>query len=78
MHRLRSDARAEPEDRQPDQARDPDVTATVLIVVNDWLASFQIAAESWYVGNPDLTVAETKRLKRLGEAVDEFLDKVGD
>ena len=27
---------------------------------------------------PDLTVAETRRLQRIGEAVDEFLDKVGD
>jgi hypothetical protein len=33
--------------------------------------------DGWYVGNPDLTVAETRRLKRLGEDVDEFLDKVG-
>ena len=46
--------------------------------VKDWLASHQIAAESWYVGNPDLTVAETRRLERIGHAVDEFLDKVGD
>jgi hypothetical protein len=44
----------------------------------DYLAKHQITAEGWYVGNPDLTVAETRRLKRLGEAVDEFLDKIGD
>ena len=44
----------------------------------DYLAKHQVTAEGWYVGNPDLTVAETRRLKRLGEAVDEFLDKVGD
>jgi hypothetical protein len=44
----------------------------------DYLASHQITAEGWYVGNPDLTVVETRRLKRLGKAVDEFLDKVGD
>jgi len=43
----------------------------------DYLAKHQITAEGWYVGNPDLTVAETRRLKRLGEAVDEFLDRVG-
>jgi hypothetical protein len=43
----------------------------------DYIAKHQITAEGWYVGNPDLTVAETRRLKRLGEAVDEFLDKVG-
>ena len=42
----------------------------------DYLAKHQITAEGWYVGN-DLTVAETRRLKRIGKAVDEFLDKVG-
>jgi hypothetical protein len=54
------------------------VTATVLIVVNDWLASFQIAAESWYVASPDLTVAKTRRLERDGHALDAVLDKVSD
>jgi hypothetical protein len=44
----------------------------------DYLAKHQYTAEGWYVGNPDLTVAETRRLKRIGEAADEFLDKVGD
>jgi len=44
----------------------------------DYLASHQITAEGWYVANPDLTVAETKRLKTGGKAVDEFLDKIGD
>jgi hypothetical protein len=44
----------------------------------DYLAKHQVTAEGWYVGNPDLTVQETRRLKRIGEAVDEFLDKVGD
>jgi hypothetical protein len=43
----------------------------------DWLAHHQLTAEGWYVGN-DLTVAETRRLRRIGDAVDEFLDKVGD
>src|ERR1700722_8421156 len=43
----------------------------------DWLAPHQLTAEGWYVGN-DLTVAETRRLRRIGDAVDEFLDKVGD
>jgi hypothetical protein len=41
----------------------------------DYLAKHQVTAEGWFVAN-DLTVAETKRLKRIGEAVDEFLDKV--
>ena len=44
----------------------------------DYLAKHQVSAEGWYVGNPDLTVVETRRLKRIGQAVDEFLDKVGD
>ncbi len=43
----------------------------------DYLAEHQFTAEGWYVGN-DLTVAETRRLMRIGQAVDEFLDKVGD
>ena len=43
----------------------------------DYLAKHQVTAEGWYVAN-DLTVAETRRLKRIGQAVDEFLDKVGD
>jgi len=44
----------------------------------DYLAKHQVTAEGWYVAHPDLTVAETARLKRIGKAVDEFLDKVGD
>jgi hypothetical protein len=43
----------------------------------DYLAKHQLTAEGWYVGN-DLTVSETRRLQRIGQAVDEFLDKVGD
>jgi hypothetical protein len=43
----------------------------------DYLAKYQITAEGWFVAN-DLTVAETRRLKRIGEAVDDFLDKLGD
>src|ERR1041385_5377079 len=43
----------------------------------DYLAKHQITAEGWYVAHPDLTVAEINRLKRIGKAVEEFLDKVG-
>src|SRR5215471_20242162 len=43
----------------------------------DYLAKHQVTAEGWYVAHPDLTVAETARLKRTGKAVDEFLDKIG-
>jgi hypothetical protein len=42
----------------------------------DYLAKHQITAEGWYVAYPDMTVAEILRLKRIGKAVDEFLDKV--
>jgi hypothetical protein len=45
--------------------------------VKDWLVKHQIAAEAWYVANPHLTVAETRRLGRVGRAVEELLDKVG-
>src|SRR5262245_28702270 len=44
--------------------------------VKDWIVEHQIPAEGWFVGHPDLTVAETGRLKRVGKAVDEFLDKI--
>ena len=42
----------------------------------EYLAKHQITAEGWYVAHPDLTVAEIHRLKKIGKAVDEFLDKV--
>jgi hypothetical protein len=43
----------------------------------DYLARYQVSAEGWYVAHPDLTVEEARRLKRVGKALDEFLDKVG-
>ena len=45
--------------------------------VKDWIVEHQIPAEGWYVAHPDLSVSETGRLKRIGKAVEEFLDKVG-
>jgi len=45
--------------------------------VKDWIVEHQIPADGWYVAHPDLTVAETERVKRVGKAVDEFLDKIG-
>ena len=44
--------------------------------VKDWIVAHQIPAEGWYVAHPDLTVRDIHRLKRIGKAVDEFLDKV--
>jgi len=43
----------------------------------NYLAKYQVTAEGWYVAN-DLTVAETRRLKRIGQAADQFLDAIGD
>ena len=44
--------------------------------VKDWIANHQIPAEGWYVAHPDLTVRDIHRLKRVGKAVDEFLDSI--
>ena len=44
----------------------------------NYLAKHQVTAEGWFVAHPDLTVVETRRLKRIGNAVDEFLDKIGE
>jgi len=43
----------------------------------DYLAKHQVTAEGWYVAN-DLTVTETRQLKRVGNAVTEFLDKISE
>jgi len=45
-------------------------------LVKDWIAKNQISAEAWYVSSPNLTVPETRRLERVGKAVEEFLDKL--
>jgi hypothetical protein len=45
--------------------------------VKDFIVKHQIAAEAWYVANPNLTVAETRRLERVGKAVEQFLDNIG-
>ena len=44
--------------------------------VKDWIVKHQIPAEGWYVGHPDLTVAEAARLKHTGKALEDFLDKI--
>jgi hypothetical protein len=43
----------------------------------DWIAKHQIAAEAWYVNSPNLTGAETRKLERVGKAVEELLDQIG-
>ncbi|MFC9351724.1 hypothetical protein [Arthrobacter sp. NPDC057013] len=45
--------------------------------VKDIILKYQLTADAWYVANPDLTVVETRRLQRVGAALDEFLDKIG-
>ena len=43
----------------------------------DWIAKHQIAAEAWYVNSPNLAAPETRRLEKVGKAVEEFLDQIG-
>lgn len=45
--------------------------------VKDWIAKYQVTAEGWYVAHPDLTVRDIHRVKRVGKAAEEFLDKIG-
>ena len=45
--------------------------------IKDFIVKYQIPAHFWYVANPNLTVVETRRLEKVGKALDEFLDKVG-
>jgi hypothetical protein len=44
--------------------------------IKDWLVKHQLTADAWYVASPNMTVAETRRLERIGESLDEFLDKI--
>ncbi|KUM27220.1 hypothetical protein AU467_02150 [Mesorhizobium loti] len=44
--------------------------------VKDWIAEHQITAEGWYVAHPDLTVRDIHRVKRVGKAAEDFLDKL--
>ena len=46
--------------------------------IKDWILKYQVPADAWYVANPDLTVVETRRLARVGKALDEFLDKISE
>ena len=41
----------------------------------DYLVEHQITAEGWYVANPDLTVVDTRRLKRVSRIVGDLLDE---
>ena len=46
--------------------------------IKDWIVEPQITAASWYVASPNLTVAQTRRLERVGKALDEFLDQISE
>jgi hypothetical protein len=46
-------------------------------VIKDWIVKNQHTADAWYVASPNLSVAETWRLEKVGKAVDELLDNVG-
>ena len=45
--------------------------------VKDWIVKYQVTAEGWYVAHPDLTVRDVQRVKHVGKAAEEFLDKIG-
>src|SRR5215467_8725492 len=36
--------------------------------IADWISNHQIQADAWYVANPNLTVAETRKLEKVGKA----------
>jgi hypothetical protein len=42
----------------------------------DYLAEHEITVEGSYFAHPDLTSSEVHRLKRIGNAVDELMDKI--
>jgi hypothetical protein len=41
--------------------------------VKDFIVQYQIPAEAWFVAHPNVTVADTTRLKRLDATVQQFL-----
>ena len=44
--------------------------------IKEYLVQFQTTADAWYVASPNLTVAETRRLEKIGAALEEFLDRI--
>jgi len=42
----------------------------------EWIFNHQISADAWYVNSPNLSAAETRKLERIGSALEEFLDKI--
>ena len=46
--------------------------------VKDFIASLQIDAAGWFVANPQVTVVDVRRLQRMEQALDAFLDAMAD
>ena len=46
--------------------------------IKGFIVKHQIQAHFWYVANPNSTVVETRRLEKVGKAVDDFLDKIAE
>lgn len=42
----------------------------------DWIAERQVTAQGWFVAHPNLTVVDTQRLRDVGKAVEQLLDRV--
>src|SRR5499426_1489952 len=42
--------------------------------IKDFIAGSALTADGWYVASPNVTVAEGKRLEKVGAAVEQFLD----
>ncbi|MCM2504126.1 hypothetical protein NDN16_10625 [Aureimonas altamirensis] len=42
--------------------------------VKDFIAGLQIDAAGWFVANPQVTVVDVRRLQRMEQALDKFLD----
>ncbi|PZQ63096.1 MAG: hypothetical protein DI544_02690 [Sphingomonas taxi] len=46
--------------------------------VKDFIAGLQIDAAGWFVANPQVTVVDVRRLQRMEQALDAFLDAMAD
>ena len=46
--------------------------------VKDFIASLQTDAAAWFVANPQVTVVDVRRLQRMEQALDTFLDTMAD
>ena len=55
----------------------PDGRENDSAVAKDWIIKHAVQSEGWFVAHPDLSVAEGARLKRIGKAVEGFLDNIG-